>query len=102
MNGTTSTSASSKAFGSGILNFGVRSLLSKRKKSAPEQEFKKNILNTDNEDCASKPYIPVCNQTSSQSSTYQIYLNESCSVEVNALQQNSSVSNILSQVRNKN
>ena len=76
--------------------------MSKRKKSAPEQESSRKNLNEDDDEhdtYASK--VSIHSNTSGHLHTYYIYLNESCCVEVAASQQSSSVQNLLTQALRK-
>lgn len=94
---------SGSAFGSGIFSFSVKSLIGKRKKSAPEQELKRVVYDDDNTDYIPSEYLPKMSQvhlsSNSALNSYYIYLNESCCVEVNATQQASTVQNLLAQVQ---
>jgi hypothetical protein len=106
-------SASSVRTGS-IVNFGsgVKSLLNKRKKSAPEQEILRHPYVIDDlkikqlkahTKFTSETHMPknmtTLSPTNKILTSYNIFLNESCSVEVSASQQNSTAQNILGQVR---
>lgn len=72
--------------------------LLKRKKSAPEQELRKTMIEK-NEFQSAKSYQKMSLPSNSVGAlyTYQIYLNESCCIEINASQRDSFVSNILIQ-----
>ncbi|CAF0890793.1 unnamed protein product [Brachionus calyciflorus] len=77
--------------------FGVKQFL-KRKKSAPEQEVHKAIQeNVDLRYKNSHPKMSLQSNSIGALYTYHIHLNESCCIEVNASQRDSSVSNILVQ-----
>ncbi len=94
-------------------SFGVKNLINRRKKSAPEQETKKIIVNTDPDEDYEAPEpdyssIIYTNRISAQlaasaASTathiYYIYLTDSCCVEVSSTQPNSTVQNLLLQVK---
>lgn len=95
-------------FGSGLISFsGVKNFISnntKRKKSAPEPEIKKNInvknddeeLDYLNDHYSSKLSFGGTSQTNlTPLNTYTIYLNDSCTIEVTATRQGSVVANVL-------
>ena len=110
------SSGGNGAFGRSLMNsFGVKNLINRRKKSAPEQETKKIIVNTDPDEDYEAPEadyssIIYSNRISAQlaasaASTathiYYIYLTDSCCVEVSSTQPNSTVQNLLLQVEHK-
>ncbi|RNA40625.1 hypothetical protein BpHYR1_031820 [Brachionus plicatilis] len=81
--------------------FGMKMLI-KRKKSAPEQEVRKAIIeNAEIRPPNSLPKMSLQSNSIGALYTYQIHLNESCCIEVNASQRDSYVSNILIQTLNK-
>ena len=107
------SSGGNGAFGRTLMNsFGVKNLINRRKKSAPEQETKKIIVNTEPDEDYEAPEadyssIIYSNRISAQlaataasSAThiYYIYLTDSCCVEVSSTQPNSTVQNLLLQV----
>jgi hypothetical protein len=98
-----------------MISFSMKSLMTKRKKSAPETEIKRLMTAASKKDdddhhhhhnnrhqidsAASEiQNTKVSLNPSSLTATYNVFLNDSCSVEVSATQQNSTVQNILNQV----
>lgn len=76
--------------------------LLRRKKSAPEQELSKTIIeNIEIRSKNSHPKMSLQSNSNGPLYTYQIHLNESCCIEVSASQKDSSVGNILMQTLNK-
>ena len=101
------------SFGSGLLNFGMRNFI-KRKKSAPEAQDLKRAINLhhhahhaknneyedEDDETLHYDYSPKMSAHSASSplNSYYVYINENCCVEIHASQHNSIVQNILIQV----
>lgn len=76
--------------------------LLKRKKSAPEQELRKTIIEkTEIQSSKSHPKMSLQSNSIGALYTYQIHLNDNCCIEINASQRESFVNNILIQTLDK-
>jgi hypothetical protein len=117
-----STGSTGAAIGGGsMISFSMKSLMTRRKKSAPETEIKRPVTSASNkEDHHDDHYhhqphhhhtrhqidstateiqnTKVSLSPSTLTASYNVFLNDSCSVEVIATQQNSTVKNLLNQV----
>lgn len=103
--GNITSGSGNMGFGSGLISLsGVKNFISnntRRKKSAPEPEIKKNINRNEDEEIdfndhyASKISFGNSQTNLTPLNTYTIFINDSCTIEVTATRQGSIVQNVL-------